>query len=326
MKRLFILLAAAAAATAAFAFATAHGSNAAAAKTSICHKVASAKRPYVKVTVSAAQLKAHGKHAADIIPAPRGGCPQTVLTATSGGVVANATLTGEAENPAGDPVATGTASVRLRLGQGQACFTIDAKNLPTAALASHIHVGAAGAVGAIVVPLKTPNADGKSSGCVAAARAVVKQILAKPSGYYVNVHTSGFPGGAVRGQLGGGGPTAGMVFSLTLSGANERPAGDTDATGTAVIRVRDDNQVCYRINVRNIPLPATGAHIHKGPASGTGPIVVPFTAPDANGVSTGCTTPPDTSIVSEIKSTPANFYANVHSTEFPAGAVRAQLG
>ena len=279
----------------------------------------------MKISVTAAQLKAHAKHAADIIPAPRGACPQTVLTPTSGGVAATATMTGEAENPTGDPVATGTASVRLRLGQGQACFTIDAKNLPTAALAAHIHRGAEGAVGAIVVPLKTPDADGKASACVAAARATVKQILASPANFYVNVHTSGFPGGAIRGQLGSGGATAGFVVSVALSGANERPAGDADATGTAVIRIRSDNQLCYRINVRNIPLPATGAHIHRGPASGTGPIIVPFTSPDASGVSSGCTTP-DLALVNEIKSTPANFYANVHSTEFPAGAVRAQLG
>src|SRR4051794_17492602 len=326
MKRVLILVAVAAG-TLPFAFATAHGSPAAAKATSICHKVASKTRPYVKISITAAQLKAHGKHAADIIPAPRGACPKTLLTATSGGVAANATMTGEQENPTGDPVATGTASIRLRLGQGQACFTIEAKNLPSEALASHIHRGAAGAVGAIVVPLKTPDANGKASGCVTASRAIVKQILASPGNYYVNVHTSGFPGGAVRGQLGAANTiSAGNVYSLTLSGANERPAGDNDATGTAVIRVRADNQVCYRINVRNIPLPATGAHIHKGPATGTGPIVVPFTAPDASGVSSGCTTPTDTSIVGEIKSTPANFYANVHSTEFPAGAVRAQLG
>jgi hypothetical protein len=326
MKRLFILLAVVAG-TVPLAFATAHGSPAAATATSICHKVASKTRPYVKVSLTAAQLKTHTKHAADIIPAPKGACPRTVLSPTSGGVAAAATMTGEQENPTGDPVATGTATVRLRLGQGQACFTIDAKNLPSAALASHIHRGAAGVVGAIVVPLKTPDENGKASACATVARTTVKQILTSPANFYVNVHTSGFPGGAIRGQLGGGAAaSAGFVAAVTLSGANERPAGDTDATGTAVIRVRDDNQVCYRINVRNIPLPATGAHIHKGPATGTGPIVVPFTAPDASGVSSGCTTPPDTSIVGEIKSTPANFYANVHSTEFPAGAVRAQLG
>jgi hypothetical protein len=153
----------------------------------------------------------------------------------------------------------------------------------------------------------------------------VKQILSTPAQFYVNVHTSGFPGGAVRGQLGGGAGTEGWVKALTLTGAVERPAGDPDGTGTAVIRIRDDGQVCYRISVQNLALPTTGAHIHRGPAGGTGPIVVPFTAPDASGTSSGCTAA-DAALVNEIKSTPANFYANVHTREFPAGAVRAQLG
>jgi hypothetical protein len=323
MKRVFILLMATAVALP-FAYASARGSSGAVKKTSICHRTGKASPAYVKISVSATQLKTHAKHAADIIPAPRGACPRTILTTTSGGTGLSATLVGESENPAGDPVATGTATVRLRLNQGQACFTLDAKNLPTAAVAAHIHTGAAGAVGGIVVPLTTPNASGASGGCVAAARAVVKRILAAPAGFYVNIHTSGFPGGAVRGQLDGSG-SAGWVAAVSMNGTVERPAGDPDGTGTAVIRIRDDNQVCYRFTVQNIVLPATGAHIHRGPSTGTGPIVVPFTAPDANGASTGCTAA-DPALVAEIKGTPANFYANVHSRDFPAGAVRAQLG
>jgi hypothetical protein len=322
MKRVFILLAAASAVLP-FAYANAHGGSAAK-KTSICHRVANTKTPYVKISVSATQLKAHAKHAADIIPAPRGACPKTILTTTAGGVGLSATLTGEAETPAGDPVATGTATVRLRLGQGQACFTLDAKNLPSAAVAAHIHSAAAGAVGGIVVPLKTPDSSGSSSGCVVAARAVVKQILASPARFYANVHTSGFPGGAVRGQLDGSG-SEGWVVVRQMTGAAERPAGDPDGTGTSVIRIRDDGQLCYRLTVQNIVLPATAAHIHRGAATVSGPVVVPFTAPGTSGTSTGCTTP-DAALVADIKANPANFYTNVHTSDFPAGAVRAQLG
>jgi hypothetical protein len=321
MKPVFILLAAVAAVLP-FAYANANGGSAAT-KTSICHRVANSKTPYRKLSVSAAQLKGHVKHAADIIPAPRT-CPRTVLTTSAGGVGLSATLTGEAETPAGDPVATGTATVRLRLGQGQACFTLDANNLPSAAAAAHIHTGAAGAVGGIVVPLKTPDANGASSGCVVAARAIVKQILAAPARFYANVHTSGFPGGAIRGQLDASG-SAGLVIVKSMSGTVERPAGDPDGTGTSVIRIRDDNQLCYRITVQNIVLPATGAHIHRGPSTASGPIVVPFTAPGTSGTSTGCTTP-DAALVADIKANPANFYTNVHNSDFPAGAVRAQLG
>src|SRR5581483_9257770 len=118
-----------------------------------------------------------------------------------GGTAFNVTLTGESETPAGDPVATGTATIRLRAGQGQVCYRLQAENLGGPAVAAHIHRAAAGTAGPVVLPLATPGADGKSGGCAAAARSLVAQILRAPGSYYVNVHTGELPAGAVRGQL-----------------------------------------------------------------------------------------------------------------------------
>ncbi len=42
----------------------------------ICHKTGSAKNPYVQITLSSnGAQNGHAKHAGDIIPAPKGGCP-----------------------------------------------------------------------------------------------------------------------------------------------------------------------------------------------------------------------------------------------------------
>ena len=145
------------------------------ATTTICHRTASKTAPYVRLRVSGNALRAHLKHPGDIIPAPAGGCPKTLLTPTSGGRAFQVALTGEAESPAGDPVGTGTATFRLRAGQGQVCYQLAAKNLPAAA-AAHIHRGASGVAGPVVVPLTTPNAAGASSGCATTARTLVKAI------------------------------------------------------------------------------------------------------------------------------------------------------
>ncbi len=101
----------------------------------ICHRTASKTNPYVKLRVSGKALAAHFKHPADIIPAPPGGCPRTLLTPTSGGRAFGVALTGEVESPVGDPVGTGTATIRLRAGQGQVCYQLAVTPLVNAILA-----------------------------------------------------------------------------------------------------------------------------------------------------------------------------------------------
>jgi hypothetical protein len=292
-----------------------------AATTTICHRTASKTNPYVRLRVSGSALRAHGKHAADIIPAPAGGCPRTLLTPTSGGRAFQVTMTGDVESPAGDPVATGTATFRLRAGQGQVCYRLAAKNLPPAA-AAHIHRGASGVAGPVVVPLTTPNAAGDSSGCATAARALVRSILADPASFYVNIHTGEFPAGAIRGQLAGtSAASAGTTIALELKGTSE-----PNAKGTAVLRIRKDaGMVCYRLHVENVTLPTTAAHIHRGGAGVNGPVVVPFTAPGADGNSSGCAAA-DAALIDDILGNPPGFYVNVHTKEHPAGAIRSQLG
>jgi hypothetical protein len=56
-----------------------------------------------------------------------------------------------------------------------------------------------------------------------------------------------------------------------------------------------------------------------------GPVVVPFTAPQADGNSSGCTSS-DQALMNEIMANAGGFYVNVHTKEHPAGAIRAQLG
>ena len=289
------------------------------AKRAICHRTASATHPYVKLRVSARQLRGHLKHPADIVPAPAGACPQTLLAKTGGRAFAVA-LTGEVESPAGDPVGTGTATVRLRAGQGQLCYQLSVKNL--AAVAAHIHKGDAGTAGPVVIPLATPNAAGTAGGCVAVARPLVAAILGDPASYYVNVHTSDFPAGAVRGQLTGTSTASlGTILNLDLKGTSE-----PNAKGTAVLRIRKDaGLICYRLHVESVTLPTTAAHIHRGAAGTNGPVVVPCTAPGANGNSSGCATASAT-LIDEILGNLPGFYVNVHTTEHPAGAIRSQLG
>ncbi len=128
--------------------------------------------------------------------------PYALSAARTGGRPLTATLTGTAEVPGpGDADGSGTATIRLNPGQGKVCFVLTASNITLPATGAHIHIAPAGTAGPIVVALSPPDATGVSGGCVSASRTLIKAILQNPSGYYVNIHTSDFPAGAIRGQL-----------------------------------------------------------------------------------------------------------------------------
>jgi hypothetical protein len=107
-------------------------------------------------------------------------------------------MSGSQETPKGAPKGKGTAKVTLNSTTGQICFKLSWSGIGTPT-ASHIHQGAKGKAGPVVVPLfsGTP----KKSACVTASKSLVGKILKTPANYYVNVHTAKYKDGAVRGQL-----------------------------------------------------------------------------------------------------------------------------
>ncbi len=115
-----------------------------------------------------------------------------------GGRPLSATLSGGSVVPAGsgDPDARGLAQLTLNQGQGQVCFGIGLQNVDTVTVTA-INAGAAGTNGPISV-----NLGGQLSGCVNGVDGrLIQDIRQNPGNYYVNVGTSGFPNGALRGQL-----------------------------------------------------------------------------------------------------------------------------
>jgi hypothetical protein len=130
-----------------------------------------------------------------------------VAAADGGGRPLSTTLTGAEEAPGpGDANASGQADLTLNQGQNEVCFTISWADVDGAVFAGHIHVGAAGTPGPIVVTLFTGTFTGTDfiTGCAENVdKDLLKAIRQDPSAYYVNVHSRpNFPGGAVRGQLG----------------------------------------------------------------------------------------------------------------------------
>ena len=132
------------------------------------------------------------------------------------------------------------------------------------------------------------------------------------------------------------GLTATDTFAIQLSSADEVPPTEPDpgATGTAALEfyTLDDgsNVVCAELAVDQGTgdgtfAGAAGSHIHEAPAGEAGPIIVNLpTVDDDTNTAQGCSV---TSFdLQEISDTPADYYVNVHTTEYPTGIVRGQLG
>ncbi|HKX83673.1 MAG TPA: CHRD domain-containing protein [Pyrinomonadaceae bacterium] len=113
----------------------------------------------------------------------------------------SAALTGAAEVPGpGDTDGSGTALIQINQGQTQVCFELSVLKIDTPN-AAHIHEGAVGTAGPVVVTLTAPGANGTSKGCVDASKELIMRLRQTPENFYVNVHNAAFPNGAVRGQL-----------------------------------------------------------------------------------------------------------------------------
>jgi hypothetical protein len=163
----------------------------------------------------------------------------------AGAQTLSTTLTGDEEVPGpGDPDGSGIAVITISgstvnyflLAQGIAAPTV-----------AHIHTGAAGVRGDVLVDLSPTFTGGLAAGSVAnVSAAVISNILGNPAGFYVNIHNAEFPDGAIRGQLTAG-TTQGAGTRVTFLPVVGKVAG---AAGTNFVTdIRILNQTGSTANV-----------------------------------------------------------------------------
>jgi hypothetical protein len=120
--------------------------------------------------------------------------------------VLHAKLTAKSETTGSTSTATGHTQIKVRAnGTIEFKTQILNKNGETY-VAGHIHLAPAGIAGPIVVPLfASPGTTARhirqSGVATPNAGTTGAALCTNPSAYYVNYHTTAFPGGAIRGQL-----------------------------------------------------------------------------------------------------------------------------
>ena len=113
-----------------------------------------------------------------------------------------------------------------------------------------------------------------------------------------------------------------LKLVAVLTGAGETAGGDPKAVGGFKVEMDPEtNDFCYSLWADKGVKP-TMAHVHSGAAASDGP---PLATLDLTGKTNDACIAIDKVKLQPIADNPALFYVNIHTAEFPKGAMRGQL-
>ena len=196
--------------------------------------------------------------------------------------------------------------------------------------ASHVHFAYAGQNGGVEFALNpTVGSDSRSATFVAEDNTFTltdqQATWLGQRRLYVNVHSSAYPAGEVRGQLVAAGST---TLRATLGGAAEVPA-NASLAGGALVAELDGDQLRVSGALSGLGSDYRASHVHFAYAGRNGDVQFAL-MPTVDGDSRGAVWPvaDNTYTLSDMQRTwltQRRLYVNVHSADDPAGEVRGQL-
>lgn len=224
-----------------------------------------------------------------------------------------AVLSGANVNPPIETDARGLFVMRLNEEDGSVDYYLNVFDLENVT-ASHIHLGAEGENGGVEHPLETPT-EGFSSGQLEFSPEHIDDL--RNGLYYVNVHTEQHGGGEIRGQL----EDEPLEFTANLTGDQENPPVETDASGMATLMLSEDlTMLSYDLTIMDIEN-VTAAHIHEAPRGENGGVIFPIADGSFENASDEVELNEEqlNALLSE------NYYINVHTEQNGGGEIRGQI-
>ncbi|MBF6606130.1 MAG: CHRD domain-containing protein [Chloroflexi bacterium] len=245
-------------------------------------------------------------------------------------------LTGAQEVPAVATAGTGDGTAVISSDGSTITYYVTYSGLSGPAVAAHIHTGAAGVAGGVILPLAVSAspmvgtltaANFMPSGAITTFAQAVAAIQAGNT--YFNIHTAAHPGGEIRGQI----VAKGNASFAALAGFQEVPAVATSATGSGWALISSDGStITYYVTYSGLSGPAVAAHIHTGAAGVAGGVILPLavSASPMVGTLTAANFMPSGAITTFAQAVAAiqagNTYFNIHTAAHPGGEIRGQIG
>jgi Cu/Zn superoxide dismutase len=241
-------------------------------------------------------------------------------------LVFDASLNGAQEVPPVTTNAKGVGSLRLNTTMDTLYYDIVSTGLSGAITGAHIHGGAIGTAGGVLIDLTNSITGNRIKGNINGApltKEIINQMLVGET--YLNLHTAANPNGEIRGQVY---RLAREGYTYSMDGAQEVPPVTTNATGAGMVSVdRDQTNAHYMVVISG--LTPSGAHFHEGAKGQTGAVIFDLTPSFSNngafGYWTGNSTTPFIT-ASSRKFRKDSVYINVHTTAHPNGELRGQAG
>ena len=193
------------------------------------------------------------------------------------------------------------------------------------ASAAHIHTGAVGVNGGIIIPFTgfPATSSGTYSNTFTVPVAQIANFMAGNT--YINIHNGVFPGGEIRGQVVNLSSNV-YTFSGPMNGAQSVPPVVSTSTGYFAGTYNTvSNQLTLNLIFNNLTGGiANAGHIHPGAIGVNGGAIIPFTGLPAalSGSYTNVFTLPAPEIANFLA---GNTYINIHNATYPAGEIRGQI-
>ena len=210
---------------------------------------------------------AHVDHGSALQNGPAAQVGPAAVVDASLGLCFTATLSGSSEVPPNTSTATGNGTFVMSPNRGALTYYITFNGLSAAETAAHFHKGAASVAGPVVQALPTGSPKQGQIAISAQDATDIQNGL-----WYVNVHSSNFAAGEIRGQL----MPSNECYAATLNGAAEIPANASGATGAGTFALAPDHTLVYDIGFSGLTAAETAAHFHKAPLGSAGSVVYPL--------------------------------------------------
>lgn len=249
----------------------------------------------------------------------------------------NAPLSGTSEVPAVNTPATGHIVMEVESDSivSTGAFQDLASPLDiNVAGGAHLHDGLAGENGSILENLSaSPFGDGSgvftSSDNTIATSATLRSLL-RERGVYVNIHTQANQAGEIRGQVL---PIANAYLTTSLDAFNEVPPAMSNAVGGLKLELRSGvlttTGAFSGLAGEFDESIGGGAHLHLGFPGENGGVDIPINASLEADKLSGTFTAADNQFELNAEQmghlARGQYYANIHTTEFPAGELRGQV-